>query len=358
MKPRIRYLAGLVAPAAGPALRPPRQLFDAGTYQPAHSPVSNLRQRAGGHAGPDISGGPVPVPGAVARPSLPEISQPGDRPAADRAFTAPAHSRTPGPPPAAGSSLAPDLVPSSGAPAIPGTAPAPSVPSMAAAPGSAAPRGAGEGTGPATGARAVGAGQEKPGRPWIASHPAGAARTGPPPAGAVPPPASAAQDPAPVRSERPPSGHSWSLADAAVAPGPESRSGARQGGPAGLPPASGPVPEAGDRPTAPVDRGIVPGRPGGPGAFPDLLPPPAPAPQLTVLPQPDTGGLRHRSRPPQPHRVSIGTIEVTVVPPAPAPPAHRIPPPARPAPVPSRRASQLDGSGGPRFRRWYGTAQS
>lgn len=346
MKPRIRYLAGLVAPAAGPALRPPRQLFDAGTYQPGHSPVSNHRQRTGEHAGPHISGAPVhPVPSAGAPPSLPEESRPGDRPAADRAFTAPGHSR---PPPAAGSSLAPDLVPPSGAPAIPGTAPAPSAPPMAAvagstaAPGSAAPHAGGEGTGPATGTQAVRAGQEKPGRSWTPSPRAGVARTEPPSAGPAAPPASAAHDPAVVRSERPPSGRSWSLADGAVAPWPESRSAARQGRPTGLPPA---------------DRGIVPGRPGGPDAFPDLLPPPAPAPHLTEQPQPDTGGLRHRSRPPQPHRVSIGTIEVTVVPPA--PPAHRIPPPARPAPVPSRRAAQPDGSGGPhRFRRWYGTAQS
>jgi hypothetical protein len=368
MKHRIRYLAGLVAPAAGPALRPPRQLFDAGTYQPARSQVSEQRQRPGGYAGPNIPGAAVLHDASAGAPSaLPGISLPAGEPAADRAFTASGRSRTPGLPPAAGSSLAADLVPSSASPAIVGTAPATGAPPMAAGPGSA--HAAGEGTGPVKDARAVHAGLGEPGQPRAASHPAGA-RTEPPSAGTIPPPAPAPApaDHGPVasRATRLPSGHSWPLAGTAGAPSPGSHAAARQGEPAGLPPANesapraahGPVPDAGAGPAASAGRGIVPARPGGPGVFPDLLPPPAPAPALTEPPQPEAGGWRHRPRNPQSHRVSIGTIEVTVVPPVPPAPAHRIPPPPRPIPVRSRPASQPDRSGDSRFRRWYGTAQS
>jgi hypothetical protein len=374
MKPRIRYLAGLAAPAAGPTLRPPRQLFGAGTYLPPRSPATDYRQRANSRAGRKISDAPVlPDPDPGAPVSLPDISQPGDEPAADRAFTSPGHSHTLGPLPTASWSLAPKVAPPSDSPAIPGTPPASSAPPMASGPGAAAARAAGAGTGPMEDAWAVHPGRKVSGQARAAPHPPGAARIEPPPGGTVPPPVGTAPPPASADhglaaspAMRLPPGHSRPPADAAPAPWPESRSASRQGQPAGLPSANEPVPSANepvpaayDRPTASADRDLVPARPGEPGAFPDLLPPPVPAPQPTELPQPDADGLRHRSRSPQSHRVSIGTIEVTVVPPVPAAPAHRISPPPRPVPVPPRPASQLGGGGGShRFRRWYGTAQS
>jgi hypothetical protein len=60
-------------------------------------------------------------------------------------------------------------------------------------------------------------------------------------------------------------------------------------------------------------------------------------------------------------RVSIGTIEVTVTPPASAPPATAFPPP-QPPPPPSGPPSSLTGSPAADrlrdgLRRWYGTAQ-
>ncbi len=76
------------------------------------------------------------------------------------------------------------------------------------------------------------------------------------------------------------------------------------------------------------------------------------------LPGPEPGGLP-RPGTDRPPRVSIGTIEVTVL--APAPPAsHAVPPPLARSPIerPSARAAD---AGGRRLqdglRRWYGTAQ-
>ena len=100
-----------------------------------------------------------------------------------------------------------------------------------------------------------------------------------------------------------------------------------------------------------------------PAAVRDLLPPHPSAPRSMAVLDLDPGGSDHKPRVSGRPRVSIGTIEVTVVPPAPAAlPAPAIRPPAQVVPGWSRPPSLLAASAGADrlrdgLRRWYGTAQ-
>jgi hypothetical protein len=124
----------------------------------------------------------------------------------------------------------------------------------------------------------------------------------------------------------------------------------------------------------PREETSVPALPGLPGAVGpwrsreptavrDLLPPAAPAPQSTETSGPGPRGSRQDPHGSARARVSIGTIEVTVVPPArPVLPADRIQPAAeaprgRPR-FPSASTESADaGRLRDGLRRWYGTAQ-
>ncbi len=104
------------------------------------------------------------------------------------------------------------------------------------------------------------------------------------------------------------------------------------------------------------------GRSRAPAALRDLLPPPAQAPRPTELAGPGPGGSRQQPAGGRASaRVSIGTIEVTVVPPArPAVHASESRAPAQMPRGRSRPASPLT-AGADRLRdglrRWYGIAQ-
>ena len=139
----------------------------------------------------------------------------------------------------------------------------------------------------------------------------------------------------------------------------------------------GPGPAAADTDQGQLSGGIgTQGTPGGrdaasdggrspaPAAVRDLLPPLAQAPRPTELAGPGPTGSRQESPGgPAPARVSIGTIEVTVVPPArPALGASRNRPPAqvprgRSGPQPLLAATAGGGRLRDGLRRWYGIAQ-
>lgn len=95
----------------------------------------------------------------------------------------------------------------------------------------------------------------------------------------------------------------------------------------------------------------------------ELLPPPAQPSRAPEQPSLRPGGSSQDTGTAPRARLSIGTIEVTVVPPArPAPPASNVPPPALGALSRSRSGTMLDASPGSDplrdgWRRWYGTAQ-
>jgi hypothetical protein len=107
-------------------------------------------------------------------------------------------------------------------------------------------------------------------------------------------------------------------------------------------------------PAAPAARDLD--RPREPAAVRDLAPQPASDPPPIAISGTGPGEPRVPRRP----RVSIGTIEVTVVPPAPAAPEIRLPAPVTPGR--SRPPSPFAASAGADrlrhgLRRWYGTAQ-
>jgi hypothetical protein len=100
----------------------------------------------------------------------------------------------------------------------------------------------------------------------------------------------------------------------------------------------------------------------GPAALRDLAPPSAPVPGPTGLPGQDPGGSGQQPGGANRARVSIGTIEVTVVPPSSPAAAHEAGAAAQAARGRTRPPSLLTaGSGAARLRdglrRWYGTAQ-
>lgn len=103
-------------------------------------------------------------------------------------------------------------------------------------------------------------------------------------------------------------------------------------------------------------------RPGGPAAPRDLLPPPGQPAWAAGMPGQDPGVPRQQPDGTNRPRVSIGTIEVTVVPPEPPARAPQILPAAQPVPGRSRPPAPPAGSAGAGrlrdgLRRWHGTAQ-
>jgi hypothetical protein len=102
------------------------------------------------------------------------------------------------------------------------------------------------------------------------------------------------------------------------------------------------------------------------GAAPadDLLPPPVAAPRLNGVVEPAPFGSYHQQADgPGPARVSIGTIEVTVVPPARPPVPASVSRPPAPGPRGRSRPPSLlattasDSRLRDGLRRWYGIAQ-
>jgi hypothetical protein len=95
----------------------------------------------------------------------------------------------------------------------------------------------------------------------------------------------------------------------------------------------------------------------------ELLPPPAPAARATEQPGLRPGGPPHDKGAAEGARLSIGTIEVTVLPPPqPAPPSSDVPPHVPALPGRSRSGTIFAASPGSDrlragLRRWYGTAQ-
>lgn len=104
------------------------------------------------------------------------------------------------------------------------------------------------------------------------------------------------------------------------------------------------------------ESGAVPSPEASPAPrVPDLRPPPATVSGSAIEPaSPDLGAGRHRPPGDRPAQVSIGTIEVTVVPPAPpaAPPRPERRDRVSPTPAASSADRLRDG-----LRRWHGTAQ-
>lgn len=107
----------------------------------------------------------------------------------------------------------------------------------------------------------------------------------------------------------------------------------------------------------PHDRASASAARPGPGPVPELIPSPSPRSardgnSRTAAPGQPAGPALHGAAP---ARVTIGTIEVTVVPPAPPPPS----PPTSPAPAwapgPQRPSGDAVRRGA---RRWFGTGQS
>ena len=141
------------------------------------------------------------------------------------------------------------------------------------------------------------------------------------------------------------------------APGPERSSAQAAAGPVGspAPAAAGPV-------GSPAPATATLGRLQVPIAAPDLLPPSGIVPRSATAAGTGPDGRLQDPRASGQPRVSIGTIEVTVVPAAPpAPEIGRNRPPAPAAPGRSRPASQpaagLAAGWAQGLRRWYGIAQ-
>jgi hypothetical protein len=399
MRAPVPYLARLARQAAGQAaLRPPRQLFAGDISLPARLPGREGPRR--GRAVPAATLGPA---GFLPPSGADEEGAASEETAASRGRDAGTERRT-GPAGGPAASVAPAPVtslpatpaaparpePTAGLPTAPGGPDAPWPPRAAPRPPGAArpgpPRDVTSGPDDPAAAR--------PAPPWAATadpgDPAGArAAAWPPGPGSQP-------------ASRP------RLADDPTGTGPPgSRAGAPRGRPADLPGATGPAPPAGETDaqagpvaragTAPAPSGREPadmagprpgqrtddaglpvargtaGGPGAPGAEGSADPDRPAEPTAVRHLMPPAADLRPAavsgSAPGEPYReprgagrsqVTIGTIDVTVIPPAAA--ARPAPPPA---PVPSgwsRPGSLLTASAGADrrrdgLRRWYGTAQ-
>ena len=397
MRAQIPYLAGLARQAAGrPALRPPHQLFSRASYPPGRG--GTVRRPPGDAAVRSFPPARLPSGSGEEPPAPPRIASPRDedtgRDRAGGAAGAPAAPAGPAPDaagpgvPAAAAGPAPDAA----GPAAPGHQEAPrrrNAPGSAqvAAPASVAPRTEFSPAGAAPPAR--GAAPAAPPDAGLVPHPAWPplapeSRTGTQGGTPAQPPRTIEPVPVPGETDRRPPPSGASPAASASVPGPEGAAGSHRGplasetgvsaalasgpgpgtvgsagphrdlagGEAGIPVTLGPRDAAGD-----------PGRSRGPAAAGDLPPPLASAlPPIEML-GPEPGGSRREPRVSGTARVSIGTIEVTVVPPArPAPPAPEIQPPAPVARGGSRPPSLLAaGAGADRLRdglrRWYGIAQ-
>jgi hypothetical protein len=383
MNADVPYLARLTRQAAGqPMLRPPRQLFTGDVDMPVHSTghPGTPRRRAvnaampspPGSLPPSDHGGQSPLPEATAPPpaegteraretSRQDGSATVEPEAAVLSSTASARSTWPEPEVALGS---PDISwPPPAAPHRPGAA-HPEVPGVAAV-GAANPDGTHPGT-PLTGPLpprspwpTVDAGHERPPGSRVSSlwegpvelpaavelapaagrpdRRAGPLSPGAPVALPVAPPSAPSSWPGPIAPAGSRQDHRADDAGAAAV--------ARRAevGPGALGPGG----------TTDLDRSREP------AAIRDLTPQPISNSPPVAMPRTEPG---EPLVPPRP-RVSIGTIEVTVVPPAPPAPAVReIQPPAPVTRGWSRSPSAFAASAGADrlrygFRRWYGTAQ-
>ena len=304
MTARIPYLAGLAGPgAAEPVLQPPRPLF-AGSYgQPGvrgSGPAASLP--AGQDAGEDSAGGRQAArTSATEQAAAPAAALRGNpHPAGDRTAA------TPGPPGMDGADRAParPLVP------LPAVNP----------PDRHGPTARSESSLPAGDAQAA-----SPGPPGVGRD----ADRG----GAAP-------------------GDTQPDVGITARPSPRSWTDPLWGAPVEVPPAVS---------ARPRERAGDTARSAGTAALGALVPSSGQAPQGNERPDPHPG--RERREPhgaPQP-RVSIGTIEVTVVPPAP-PPGH--PQDGGALPLPGRQGAPSLLAAGPGaerlrdgLRRWHGTAQ-
>jgi hypothetical protein len=391
MRAQVPYLARLAGQTVEPpALRPPRQLLVSDTYSPARrsgrSGPPSLGTQAGEPAWPaalDMSGDDSPRPGSNQAARAPELV------ASPRGGN-PGTVRTDGDLGLLGVPVPQAIAP--GAPAPPAAAP-----TRATAPGAPVPSPAAGTVVPPT-APAAQVGPSDPsaaparraaGSDGLAHQAAAsAARAEPDTMAAAPVTRGDARltehETAPLPPREPPRADGGAQAR-------DWTSGLR-GGPVDLPQAAGPS----SRPAAPAP-GPVPGRTGGwapgqhtgtsvaPGAShrsdPDRLPGPAPGqlvpsasaapghllPPSAPAPSPGPAlgpapGRSHQGVPARP-RVSIGTIEVTVVQPAPrASEAPKTLPQAQAAqglPRPARQTAEGAGTGRLRdgLRRWYGIAQ-
>ena len=360
MRAQVPYLAVLARRRVGPGpLQPPRRLFadaaypldlSAGGEEQAVSPRVTSRPGRGtsqlgeyGTGGAPLPVGSVPVDPAIravsaARPAAP------DRPDRPGLMDRPGSPDRPGPMDRPGSPDRPGPMDRPGSPDRPGPMDRPGSPDR---------------PGP----------MDRPGSP---DRPRAAA-VSPAPAGSVPPPAGPppSPDPQPPAHAGPPSLVAW-WGTPVELPQPDERApvasqastwpGAEPAAPSRPGPATGPD-------QSQLDGGTGAQRtPGGRDAVSDqardLLPPPAQASRPAERAEPGLGGSRReagesRREPPggpASARVSIGAIEVTVVPPVrPAPRATE----SRPsAPMPrggSRPAGSVRLRDG--LRRWYGIAQ-
>jgi len=376
MKAEVPYLARLARQAAGqPMLRPPRQLFTDDVDMPADStghPGAPRRRAVNaatpsppGSLPPSGSGGQQPAPEATAPPPAEQTERAREAGRRDGSVTVEPQAAVDSPAtPARPTWAEPEAAPGSPdiswpppeAPHWPGAA-HPEVPGVAAA-GPADPAGTHPGTPPAgplppRGPRpAVDAGQERPPGSWASSlwegpvELSGAVELAPA-AGRPDRQATPVSRAAPAVPPSAPS--SW---PGLIAPA-DSRQDADEAGAAV-------ERRAAARPEAPGSDGAAdPGRPRGPKAVRDLMPQLTSDPPPVAMPRTEPGEPLVPRRP----RVSIGTIEVTVVPPPPPAPAVReIQPPAPVTRGWSRPPSPFAASAGADrlrygFRRWYGTAQ-
>jgi hypothetical protein len=335
MRTQVPYLARLARQSIGQeALRPPRQLFPGGTHSPARWPgadESASQQDSGAGAPAFPAGGPDGAP-AVAGPRAAiragQVMAPlpqGSAPSAARAAEAQPPRSWPDP--------------LWGTPVdLPRTTALPPAPGRTDDHGTFAPRFRPTALTPGPGTeRPAGAGRDQ-----------GRRRQG-----------NRDQD------DRRRDGHGEDSGGAGTrvtpgarpAPGPERAPAPAAAGPVGSPAqaAAGPVGSA-----APTTA--TPGRLQVPTAAPDLLPPSAIVPRSATAAGTGPDGRLQDPRASGQPRVSIGTIEVTVVPAAPpAPEIGRNRPPAPAAPGRSRPASQpaagLAAGWAQGLRRWYGIAQ-
>jgi hypothetical protein len=325
MNARVPYLARLAGRGAGgAALRPPRQLFADDAYTPAR-PAGSTRppQRpAGDHeerALPLTTG----FPGLADEPAagLPGIN----RQSAGRPGGAPG-------------------------PSLPATSSSSSSGTVAA--GTVATRTAAGHTGEGIQAAPAGLYRTEPERIQVSAPTAGVPpEAGPGPAGSASPARVAGAGPAEHPATLPASGDPRPPGDAA---------------PGQLPLPTSWADPPWDRPVEPprtTGDGGTHARPAGPAAQRDLLPPPAQDPWSRGRPGRDPAGGPHPwDFAAKRARVSIGTIEVTVLPPVPAPPSQPIRPAVQPARGRTRPPSLLAASTGADrlrdgLRRWHGTAQ-
>jgi hypothetical protein len=394
MKAEVPYLSRLARQAVGPpVLRPPRQLFTGDIDVPVHS-VSDL--------------GSPPRQAVNAAPSSPRMALPPDglgagqpEPAATAGETDPVReagstavesaAAMPGWPDPATPSAAASARPDTPAP-LPATphrlgaghleVPEATVTSLADPDGtrpgawptsllSRVPRpGADAGQAPPPGSRVSSLREQPADRPGAAAHAPEIGQVHRPAAPVGPHAAAPGSHVASVGAPAPaPGSHVASVGAPAPAPGSHVASAepgpALRAAPAGPPPSGlGPIASAGsDQDHHPDGVHAAVARPT--AARPGPLGPQdaAPADRSREKPVPDRSNGLEPGRPlvPRRPRVSIGTIEVTIVPPTPTPTPviHQIQPLA---PMTNRPSSPFAASAGADrlrhgFRRWYGTAQ-